>query len=115
MSEYQSIDLDHLEKYVAGDNALRDEILEIFAEQLSGLVERVDAEGTDEAWRNTMHAMKGAARGVGAWSLGDLCEEGEALIGNTSGKIERRSGLFVAIKSHADTAMADVKRLRGTG
>ncbi len=106
------IDLDHLDKYVAGDAGLRDEILEIFAEQASVLGEQFNVSATDEGWRNVAHALKGASRGVGAWALGDLCEEAEYLIGEIAGKAERRAAILVSIRQKIDSALAEVRRLR---
>jgi HPt (histidine-containing phosphotransfer) domain-containing protein len=36
----------------------------------------LDAGG--EGWRDALHTIKGAARGVGAFALGDACERAEA-------------------------------------
>ncbi len=112
MSAADKIDVDHLEKYVVGDDALRDEILTIFSEQVDLLGEQFSINQTDEGWRNTAHAIKGAARGVGAWVLGNLCEEAEMLIGQIPGKGEKRAGLLVSIRQQLDETVADAKRLR---
>ncbi|MEO1252428.1 MAG: Hpt domain-containing protein [Pseudomonadota bacterium] len=112
MSNSGMIDLDHLEKYVAGDAGLRDEILSIFAEQVEALVAKLSSAQTDEGWRNAAHALKGAARGVGAWALGDLAEEAEAAIGPMPGKAERRAGFLLVFRKQANAALEEVKRLR---
>lgn len=112
MSGQIVIDLDHLEKYVAGDDALRHEILSIFGDQAEMLSGQFSISQTDEGWRNTAHALKGAARGVGAWALGDLCEAAEALIGQIAGKQERRAALLVSIRLHLSRALAEAARLR---
>ena len=106
------IDLDHLDKYVAGDAGLRDEILTIFAEQAEALNEKFGKARTDEAWRSTAHALKGASRGVGAWALGDLCEEAELMIGELAGKAERRAAILVSIRRKIREALDEVKRIR---
>lgn len=106
------IDLVHLDKYVAGDIGLRDESLMIFSEQADMLREKFSSAETDEAWRNTAHALKGASRGVGAWALGDLCEEAEGMIGQIAGKAERRAAILVSIHRRISEAMGEVKRLR---
>lgn len=112
MSRQSTIDSDHLEKYVAGDYALRDEILVIFSEQINTLSRGFDTAQSDEAWRNTAHSAKGCARGVGAWRLGDLCEEAEGLIGSIPGKLERRAALLVSIRRSIEDALGDAERLR---
>ncbi len=105
------IDVDHLEKYVAGDDSLRDEILTIFGDQALLLSEQFSIDQTDEGWSNTAHTMKGAARGVGAWVLGDLCEEAEALIGQIAGKNEKRAALLVSIRAQLKNTVCEAKRL----
>jgi hypothetical protein len=70
------VDFAYLEGFAAGDETLIDEVLAIFREQAaiwSGLLQP-DHEG----WRDAVHTLKGAARGVGAFALGDICEICEA-------------------------------------
>ncbi len=112
MTEFTHIDIDHLEKYIMGDAALRDEILSIFAEQVEMLMGQFDAAHPDKSWKDTAHAMKGASRGVGAWKLGDLCEEAETLIGDIAAKREKRSSLLISIRKQLVDCMADATRLR---
>jgi len=111
-SHSNPIDADHLEKYVEGDTALRDEILYIFSDQAESLDTEFDIALSDEAWSNTAHALKGAARGVGAWVLGDLCEEAELLIGQTPGKGERRAALMVSIRREIHACLFEASRMR---
>lgn len=106
------IDLNHLEKYVAGDAGLRDEILTIFAEQAETLSGQFSADAADEGWHDAAHALKGASRGVGAWELGDLCEEAEKMIGDMAGKGERRAAILVSIRRKIAAVLAEVNRLR---
>jgi chemotaxis protein histidine kinase CheA len=73
------IDLDHLNRYVFGDAALLAEVLGIFREQAGAVAGRMDPTMDAEAWRLAAHTLKGAARGVGAWALGDAAEHAEAL------------------------------------
>lgn len=112
MSDSGDIDLDHLEKYVAGDDALRDEILGMFAEQLGVLTERFDIDGSDEDWRDVNHALKGAARSVGAWKLGELCAQAEGLIGEIAGKREKRAALMISIRGKISTTVDALEALR---
>lgn len=112
MSGRNTIDFDHLEKYVAGDDALRDEILCIFNDQAELLNGQLDIAQTDEGWRNTTHALKGAALGIGAWVLGDLCRQAEGLIGQLPGKGEKRAALLVSIRRQLAETVAEVRRLR---
>ena len=113
MNKESVIDLDHLDKYVMGDTALRDEILTIFAEQVETLNAQFSETASDDDWKFATHSMKGAARGVGAWVLGDLSEEAEALIGKTPAKGEKRAAIMISIRQQVNAALDDVKRLRG--
>lgn len=106
------IDFDHLEKYVAGDDALRDEILEIFTEQVDNLIQQFDVFQTDEGWKNTAHTLKGAARGVGAWNLGTLCEEAEKMVGPAPAKQEARATTLVSLRHLARAAVEEANSLR---
>ena|SRR5215469_412885 len=68
------IDLEHLERYTGGDVALNSEVLTLFIGQAEQLIAklRIQLERRDaKAWRETNHALKGAARGVGAFALAD--------------------------------------------
>ncbi|NNE41368.1 MAG: Hpt domain-containing protein [Marinicaulis sp.] len=112
MNEPSHIDLAHLDKYVAGDVALRDEILTIFVDQVEFLLEQFNIDQSDEDWRNTAHALKGASRGVGAWALGDLAEEVEGLIEDAPGKLEKRAGLLVSIRSLAEEIAKEAISIR---
>jgi HPt (histidine-containing phosphotransfer) domain-containing protein len=106
------IDLDHLEKYVVGDVALRDEILSIFGDQVQLLNEQFSIDQSDEGWGDTAHSIKGAARGIGAWVLGDLCAEAETLTGKIPGKNEKRAALLVSLRQQLETTLGEAKRLR---
>ena len=97
-SDQKLIDFDHLEKYVGGDDPLRDEILTIFIDQVEMLLERFDVDADDETWHDAAHALKGAARGVGAFGLGDLAEEAETIAGDEPGKGEAREAKLLSIR-----------------
>ena len=105
------IDLDHLDKYVDGDHVLRDEVLAIFVDQVGALIGEMNMKQADEDWRHAAHAVKGAARGVGAWAIGDLCEEAEALVGDASAKLERRSSLLIALRRKLRESASEIRKI----
>lgn len=107
-----AIDLDHLNQYVFGDDALLDEILAIFTEQAAHWVSRLDPMQGDEDWRNAAHTLKGAARGIGSWAIADLCEEGEELIGGVPEKTARRRTLIDQLRLRVDAATTEAQELR---
>lgn len=111
MPTQTAIDLVHLEKYVAGDDALRDEILSMFAERAVSLNEDLKTSQTDDERKMTLHTLKGGARGVGAWALGDLCEKAEKLSGATDKQVEQ-GALLAAIDKAVDDVAAAVQTLR---
>lgn len=104
------IDTSHLEKYVFGDAALRDEILTIFIEQAASWIARMEPSLGDDDWRHATHTLKGAARGVGAWSLGELAERAETLIG--PGQNDARRRVCEDLKAAADAAIAHACKIR---
>jgi len=70
------VDFAYLEGFAAGDDTLIDEVLAIFREQ-SEIWGAMLTPG-NEGWRDGVHTLKGAARGIGAFQLGDACEACEA-------------------------------------
>lgn len=105
------IDLDHLDRYVAGDRSLRDEILAIFEEQAEMWTRQLDPRAEDGAWRDAAHALKGASRGVGAWDVGHICQEAEHLIGDRRDEAARERKL-ADLKTKVRGTIDEVRRLR---
>ncbi len=71
-----AVDFAYLEGFAAGDRQVVAEVLALFVEQA-----RLWAGGLTEpgpGWQDLVHTIKGAARGIGATALGDLCAEAEA-------------------------------------
>ena len=111
MDRQQLIDLDHLDRYVAGDSVLRDEVLGIFEEQAASWLSTLDPQGDDQAWRDAAHSLKGASRGVGAWEVGHLCERAEKLVGEAR-DTELRAATLEKIRTQVGQVIAEVRRLR---
>lgn len=70
-----AVDFAYLEGFAAGDETLIDEVLVIFREQAQLWSPMLDS--ASEGWKDAVHTVKGAARGVGAFALGDACERCE--------------------------------------
>ena len=111
MAQRKLIDLDHLDRYVAGDRALRDEILGIFETQAEMWTRMLDPAAEDKAWRDAAHALKGASRGVGAWEVGDTCQAAEKLIGPARDE-DVRSAMLRDLRDQVSATIAEVRRLR---
>jgi HPt (histidine-containing phosphotransfer) domain-containing protein len=77
-----AVDLDHLARYTGGDITLNAEILRLFDSQASELVRKLqcilDARDA-KSWKVAIHTLKGAARGIGAFSLGDAAAAAEPI------------------------------------
>src|SRR6201996_7793022 len=81
------VDLSHLARYTGGDKTLNSEILRLFDGQVSemvgqllGVLQQRDA----RKWREVTHTIKGAARGVGAFAMGDAAAAAEPVDPATS-------------------------------
>ena len=81
------VDLEHLNRYTGGDHAINAEILLLFDAQCRDMLVKLDglSNGQTEArtWREITHTLKGAARGIGAFALGDSVANAETLTPDT--------------------------------
>jgi hypothetical protein len=71
-----TVDFGYLEGFAAGDRQVVDEVLKLFQQQAD--IWAGPLEAADAGWRDVVHTVKGAARGVGANALGDACARAEA-------------------------------------
>ena len=97
------IDLDHLAKYTLGDAGLERDLGEAFGESCDLYLPALAAAETAHAWKQAAHGLKGAARGIGAFGLGDLCEAAEQV---DAGDDAVRQNMLVRIGAAADEARA---------
>jgi HPt (histidine-containing phosphotransfer) domain-containing protein len=72
-------DLDHLSRYTGADLDLQAELLGLMQEQAQRCLGLMHHAHDRSAWRTATHTLKGAARGVGAFALADLCEQVEEM------------------------------------
>lgn len=72
-------DAAHLARYTGGDAALKAELLALMCDQARRCIALMASAPDREAWTAATHTLKGAARGVGAFALGDACESVETL------------------------------------
>ena len=76
------IDMNHLARYTGGDRTLNSEILKLFNGQLNSMVDQllsVLQQRDVRKWREVTHTLKGAARGVGAFAVGEAAAEAEPI------------------------------------
>lgn len=90
------VDFAYLEGFAAGDRQVIGEVLALFRQQAKAWAGSLDE--ADPGWRDVVHTIKGAARGVGANALGDICAAAEA---------EGPSGL-PAVRAALEAAVADI-------
>ena len=77
-----AIDLEHLARYTGGERGLNSEVLRLFDGQITKMVAELHtllASRDSKRWREVAHSIKGAARGVGAFSMGDLAAAAEPI------------------------------------
>jgi len=70
-----AVDFAYLENFAANDAKVIEEVLNLFREQAGIWSSMLDASA--EGWRDAAHTLKGAARGIGANHLGELCAAAE--------------------------------------
>ena len=70
-----AVDFAYLEDFAAGDIGVVEEVLALFREQAALWSQMIDP--SVEHWRDAVHTIKGAARGVGAFALGEACAQAE--------------------------------------
>lgn len=73
-----AVDMDHLHRYTLGDTDLEQELFEAFLPSAGRYIEQLSGTLNDGDWSRTAHALKGAARGIGAFDLGELAARAEA-------------------------------------
>jgi HPt (histidine-containing phosphotransfer) domain-containing protein len=74
------VDLAHLARYTGGDKSLNAEILRLFDGQISEMVAQLQSvidQRDQKMWRQVTHTIKGAARGVGAFAMGQAAADAE--------------------------------------
>ncbi|MEC9343836.1 MAG: Hpt domain-containing protein [Pseudomonadota bacterium] len=71
------VDLVHLSTQTMGDRQLEKQVLGVFVAQSGIYLRTWRTAGDARARSDVAHALKGAARGIGAWHLADLAEQAE--------------------------------------
>jgi HPt (histidine-containing phosphotransfer) domain-containing protein len=71
------IDVDYLGKQTLGDEGLEQEVLRLFDVMVQTYMERLESSTGRDALLQHLHTLKGAAAGVGAFSLSEMAREAE--------------------------------------
>ena len=91
-----AVDFGYLEGFAAGDQQVVNEVLALFREQAELWTGLLDP--AVEGWRDAVHTIKGAARGVGANALATACEGAE----------REGPGALGDVRHALDLALADI-------
>ncbi|GJM01713.1 MAG: hypothetical protein DHS20C08_02140 [Rhodomicrobium sp.] len=73
------VDLVHLCRQTFGNKELEAEVLGLFLSHSVQCLARLQAATTDKDWADAAHSIKGTARAIGAWKVGDITETYERL------------------------------------
>lgn len=82
-----AIDLDHLARQTLGDQALQRQVLSLFSQQSRDQVTRLKGATSLRERSEAAHALVGAARGVGAFSVAYIASEIELSQGPVEGRL----------------------------
>ena len=87
----QPVDLHHLDRYTGGDPGVNAEILRLFDNQCRESLAKLEKlrEEDVKSWRQTIHTLKGAARSIGAFDLGDAAAQAEISMPGTKAALSR--------------------------
>jgi HPt (histidine-containing phosphotransfer) domain-containing protein len=66
-----ALDLEHLSHQAGGDRMLMQQVLALFIEHAETVLAALATSQDIKAWRDHAHALKGSAKGVGAWVVAE--------------------------------------------
>jgi HPt (histidine-containing phosphotransfer) domain-containing protein len=95
-----AVDFSVLETYTGGDEAVGEEVLNLFREQAAIWSRLLDPRSA--GWRDAVHTVKGAAGGIGALELAEVCAAAEAAPAELAAPVLDR------VRDALDRALADV-------
>ena len=99
-----AVDFTVLDRMTGGDDAISEEVLELFVQQAGLWSPMLDSRA--EGWRDAVHTLRGAAAGIGAGELAEICQAAE-----TSEKPMVPVALD-RVRTALDVALADVAAWR---
>lgn len=99
-----AVDFDVLERMTGGEDAITEEVLGLFAQQAALWSPLLDVR--EEGWRDGVHTLRGAAAGIGADTLAEVCQAAEA-----AGKGDAPP-LLDRVRDALEAALADVAAYR---
>ncbi len=96
---HRPIDMVHLSRQTLGDPGLEAEVLRLFDQMVRVYFGRLEASAGSEDQLRHLHTIKGAAAGVGAFSLAQLARAAEDEVRDAGGLTpERIADLGIAVQ-----------------
>lgn len=99
-----AVDFTVLERMTGGEDAVSEEVLGLFVQQAAMWSPMLDVR--EDGWRDAVHTIRGAAAGIGAGALAEVCAAAEAA--------EKADAppLLDRVRDALDAALADVAAYR---
>jgi hypothetical protein len=101
------IDLVHLAKQTLGDSGLECEVLRMFDQFAIGTFARIERSTNAEELQAHLSSLRGAAAGIGAWTVVDLVETAETEIAIGTVNPERIDDIEMAL-NEVSAFIADI-------
>ena len=99
------IDFSHLDLFTRGRIDVEEDLLGNFVAGAETYVKLLQAAPDEKQWRDAAHALKGAARGIGAKQVGELAEAAEQVpVSDSAGRaaaLARLSEALAAVRAVA--------------
>ena len=103
-----AIDKAHLDRMTGGDSDLALEVLGLFKEQIELWSRLLQPDSNSADWAIAAHTVKGSARGIGAWQLGEICGQAEELANQVALTRDEKRQWLDAIKNELDLVGAEI-------
>lgn len=110
------IDLAHLARYTGGDRELNCEVFRLFLDHCTRSLRALEAQlNTTDArgWRDTAHALKGAAMGIGAFALAERAGVAEAM--DPGADRANKANVLASLNGRSDVVLAYIEAYLASG
>jgi HPt (histidine-containing phosphotransfer) domain-containing protein len=105
------IDRPHLDRMTGGDSSLAIEVLGLFREQAEIWLRLLEPTTDTTDWAVAAHTVKGSARGIGAWGLGELCGQAEEVSRMPEFTRDQKRVWREDIANELDLVLAEIARI----
>ena len=101
----------HLNRMTGGDQALASEVLGLFREQCDLWMRLLEPTTDTLDWGNAAHTIKGSARGIGAWQLGEVCGQAEEAARDGDLTRDQKRAWREAISDELNSVLGEIARM----